>query len=479
MVQATSCPDAPALRRFLLGQTAEEEFAPLEAHLLHCDHCLRAMRTLPADDPLISALQQGRASATPAPRSELLEKLRLRLCEMEPVSRGQDTASGENTESAVPSSPFEAEGGRGPSLAPPQQPDEIGRLGGYRVLKELGRGGMGVVYQAEDLKLKRLLALKVMLPSLAADAAARQRFLREAQAMAAVHHDHVATIFQVDEDNGVPFLAMEFLQGMPLDQWLKGGRKPTVAQLLRMGREIAEGLAAAHERSLIHRDVKPGNIWLDSTHKGRVKILDFGLARVGTEDVHLTRTGAIVGTPAYMSPEQARGEKVDARGDLFSLGCVLYRLCTGAMPFVGDTTTSLLMALALDHPKPVRDLNPDVQAALSDLVMRLLEKDPAKRPQSAREVVQAIQAIGLAPAGRAAVFIPAARVETRRDKPGGSPRDRVSHRDHRGSAVPGARFGWKEATAVGFGGRGGGLPGGGDHSRHRHHHPRQRRQQGR
>ncbi len=128
---------------------------------------------------------------------------------------------------------------------------------------------MGVVYQAEDLKLKRIVALKAMLPYLAADAAARQRFLREAQAMAAVHHDHVVTIYQVEEADGVPFLAMEFLQGMPLDQWMKGGRKPTTAQVLRIGREIAEGLAAAHERGLIHRDVKPGNIWLDSDHQGR------------------------------------------------------------------------------------------------------------------------------------------------------------------------------------------------------------------
>ena len=189
--------------------------------------------------------------------------------------------------------PLETTQERSLFLAPPQQPDEIGRLGGYRVLKELGRGGMGIVYKAEDPKLKRLVALKVMLPRLAADAAARQR-LREAQAMAAVHHDHIVTIYQVDEDNGVPFLAMEFLHGMPLDQWLKDGRKATIAQVLRMGREIAEGLAAAHERGLIHRDIKPGNIWLDSDHKGRVKILDFGLARVGTEDVHLTRSGAIV-----------------------------------------------------------------------------------------------------------------------------------------------------------------------------------------
>jgi serine/threonine protein kinase len=146
--------------------------------------------------------------------------------------------------------------------------------------------------------------------------------------------------------------------------------------------------------------VKPGNIWLDSAHKGRVKILDFGLARAATEDAHLTRSGAIVGTPAYMAPEQARGEKVDPRSDLFSLGCVLYKLCTGVTPFTGDTTMAVLMSLALDAPKPVRELNPGVPAELSDLVMRLLEKEPAKRPQSAREVIQALQ-------GRAAGLVPA------------------------------------------------------------------------
>ncbi len=279
------------------------------------------------------------------------------------------------------------------SLAPRQLPDEIGRLGGYRILQELGRGGMGVVYKAEDPRLKRLVAIKVMLPRSAADDSARRRFLREAQAMAAVHHDHVVAIYQVDEDNGVPFLAMEFLQGMPLGQWMKSDPKPNLAQILRIGREIAEGLAAAHARGLIHRDVKPGNIWLDSDHKDRVKILDFGLARLENEEGNLTRTGVVVGTPAYMSPEQAGGEKVDARTDLFSLGCVLYRLCAGAMPFAGDTTMALLAGLALSHPKPVGDLNPDVPPALADLVMRLLAKKPADRPASAQEVVEALQAV--------------------------------------------------------------------------------------
>jgi serine/threonine protein kinase len=400
MIQATSCPSAPVLQRLLLGQSAEEESVSLEEHLLHCEKCLRTVQTLPPDDALISSLQQGREFATQAPRSELLEKLRRRLQEMPACARGADTATGENTFPNAPTPSPEMTPDESVSLARPQLPDEIGRLGGYRVLKELGRGGMGAVFQAEDPKLKRLVALKVMLPRLAADASARRRFLREAQAMAAVHHDHVVTIYQVDEDNGVPFLAMEFLHGMPLDQWLKDGRKPNLAQILRMGREIAEGLAAAHARGLIHRDVKPGNIWLDSDHKGRVKILDFGLARVGTEDVHLTRTGAVVGTPAYMSPEQAGGEKVDARTDLFSLGCVLYRFCTGAMPFAGNTTMAVLNALATTHPKPVRDMNPDVPVALADLVMHLLAKEPGDRPASAQDVAEQLAAIEKNPKGK-------------------------------------------------------------------------------
>src|SRR5262249_44185271 len=156
---------------------------------------------------------------------------------------------------------------------------------------------------------------KAMRPALAANEAACRRFLREAEATAAVRSDHVVTIYQVGEERGVPFLAMEFLEGVPLDRWLQQGRKPSGAQVLRIGREMADGLAAAHAKSLIHRDIKPGNVWLESAHGGRVKILDFGLARAVADDVHLTQSGAVLGTPAYMAPEQARGERVDARCD--------------------------------------------------------------------------------------------------------------------------------------------------------------------
>ena len=277
-------------------------------------------------------------------------------------------------------------------LAPAQAQDEIGRLGPYRILKVLGAGGMGVVYQAEDPKLKRKVALKAMLPTLATSESSRQRFVREAQSAAALKHDHIVTIFQVDEDRGIPFLAMEFLEGEPLDVRLQREAVPPLADTLRICREVAEGLQAAHERGLIHRDIKPGNIWLEGK-RARAKILDFGLARAAGGDSQLTQQGAIVGTPAYMAPEQANGKVLDGRADLFSLGCMLYRMCTGKAPFQGVDTLSTLMAVASTEPPPPCDVNPAVPAALSELVMRLLAKEPEGRPQSAEVVAAELAAI--------------------------------------------------------------------------------------
>jgi hypothetical protein len=271
-------------------------------------------------------------------------------------------------------------------LAPAQSPDELGRLGPYRILAILGHGGMGVVYKAEDTQLERLVALKAMLPGLAASAANRQRFLREARAAAKIEHDHIVTIYQVGEDRGVPFLAMPLLQGESLNERLQREPRLSVAEILRISRETAEGLAAAHERGLIHRDIKPANLWLEA-NSGRVKLLDFGLARAAAENSHLTATGAILGTPAYMSPEQASGKGVDGRTDLFSLGCVMYRLATGELPFKGTDPISTLMAVAMEQPPAPIQLNREVPPALSGLVMELLAKKPAERPASAQDVI--------------------------------------------------------------------------------------------
>ena len=283
----------------------------------------------------------------------------------------------------------ESSGERLEFLAPPQAADELGRLGHYRVLRILGKGGMGMVFCAEDPVLKRAVALKVMLPHRAESASAPRRFLREAQAMASVKHDHVVTIYQVGEEGGVPFLAMEFLDGEPLNERLRREKRLPAAEVIRLGREIAEGLDAAHARGLIHRDIKPANLWLEGK-KARVKILDFGLAWSDENAEHLTGEGRTVGTAAFMAPEQARGT-VDGRSDLFSLGVVLYATATGKLPFNGPHTVALLLAVATEDPPPPSEVRPAIPADLSDLIMRLLAKKPAERFQSAADVVRAFE----------------------------------------------------------------------------------------
>jgi serine/threonine protein kinase len=200
-----------------------------------------------------------------------------------------------------------------PFLSPPEKPDEIGRLGTYRVLKLLGEGGMGFVYHAEDTVLRRAVALKVMRPEVAAKATAKERFLREGRAAAALNNDHIVTIYQVAEANGVPYMALEFLEGATLDDWLKKHPGPQpLSVLLKVARDVLKGLAVAHDKGLVHRDIKPANLWVQ-TETQRVKLLDFGLTRDAGGQDQVTQEGAVVGTPAYMAPEQAGGKAVGRR----------------------------------------------------------------------------------------------------------------------------------------------------------------------
>ncbi len=397
MAIVPTCPLPREYQRLLGGALPAGAAEDLLKHLAECPRC--------AD--VISILAPGGGEATElvsdeAGRAAIVSRLRQHLGAETLGGGGTDrsdapaTRHGEHEhEHDAPARLDTADKVR-TLFAPPREEGEMGWLGPYRILDVLGSGGMGVVLRAEDSSLRRPVAIKILQPELASAASAADRFLREAQMMAALKHDHVVTVYHVGEDRGVFFFTMELLEGESLDRRLRREQRLSLREVVRIGREVAVGLSAAHRRGLIHRDIKPANIWLEA-ETGRVKILDFGLARpVGATT--MTQTGMVLGTPSYMAPEQARGGSVDHRSDLFSLGCVLYQLCTGRLPFSGPDVVSVLLSVVSDHPSPPHELTPDVSRPLSDLVQRLLAKRPDDRPQSAQEVVEALERLGGGPA---------------------------------------------------------------------------------
>jgi serine/threonine protein kinase len=269
-------------------------------------------------------------------------------------------------------------------LAPSEKPGSLGRLAHYEALEVVGRGAMGVVFRAFDTKLHRVVAIKALAPQLATSSAARLRFAREARAAAAVTHDHVIDIHTVEDAGPVPYLVMQFIDGPTLQKKLDRTGQLSLNEILRIGLQIAEGLAAAHRQGLVHRDIKPANILLENGVE-RVKITDFGLARAGDE-ASLTQSGVVAGTPMYMSPEQADGLPVDFRSDLFSLGSVLYAMCTGRPPFRAPSPVAVLKRVCEATPRPIREINPELPPWLEKLVARLHAKAPADRFASAREM---------------------------------------------------------------------------------------------
>ncbi len=265
-------------------------------------------------------------------------------------------------------------------------PDSLGRLGQYEIQEIVGRGGMGIVLKGNDPKLNRIVAVKVLAPELASNASARKRFLREGRAAAAVSHDHVVTIYGIDDGGTLPFIAMEYISGPSLEERIKGGGSLEPTEILRIGMQIASGLSAAHEQGLAHRDVKPANILLENGVE-KVKITDFGLARA-VDDVRMTKPGVVTGTPEYMSPEQARGEAVDHRTDLFSLGSVMYAMCTGRSPFRAENTVAMIRRVCEDTQRPIQDVNSDIPGWLVHIIDELLAKSSADRFQSASELAE-------------------------------------------------------------------------------------------
>jgi len=265
------------------------------------------------------------------------------------------------------------------------------QYGRYRIIKELGKGNMGVVYQAHDPQIDRMIALKVLRPDRVTSEDFVARFLKEARAIGRLSHPQIVTVYDVGEDQGTIYIAMEYLSGDPLNEVMKSGRL-TVAQSVDIVRQVAQALDYAHQKGIIHRDIKPSNIIL--TQDLEVKLTDFGIARIEDGAAgYQTQAGEILGTPIYMSPEQVMGKTADGRSDLYSVGVLFYEMIVGRRPFSGNNLAAIFHAITHDLPEPPAAVDPFITRALSDLIMRCLEKVPEKRFQTGRKMVEALKAI--------------------------------------------------------------------------------------
>ncbi|MBU1337466.1 MAG: protein kinase, partial [Acidobacteria bacterium] len=254
----------------------------------------------------------------------------------------------------------------------------------YKVIEELGRGGMGVVYKAEDTKLKRTVAIKVLPPELTGDEEAKARFIREAQSAAVLDHPNICTIYEVDESEDKTFISMAYVDGQNLRERVKAGPLE-INEGLDLGIQAAEGLTAAHDKGIVHRDIKSANIMV--TKQGQAKIMDFGLAKFAGASM-ITREGVTMGTVAYMSPEQTQGKAVDHRSDIWSLGVVLYEMFAGRLPFIGDREASILYSVVHEEPRPLKTIKPDIPVELQQIINRALKKKPESRYSSASELLK-------------------------------------------------------------------------------------------
>jgi hypothetical protein len=378
------CYPSAILEQLLTGRLNEPDSDRVRAHVSSCAACQAELDRL-SDNPALQAWVPQLRKQLPASMEGPALQRALEVLRTTPAASAAE-------ETLLPPT-----GQFLPFLASAQQEGDLGTLGPYRIQAELGRGGMGIVFRAQDTTLGRTVALKVLPPSRMAEPLARQRFLREARAAATLRHDHIVVVYQVGEHDETLFLAMEFLEGETLAARLRRQGALSLEEVLQYARETADGLAAAHRAGLVHRDIKPANLWIEArpgrSPPTRLKVLDFGLARPTEPAEALTQAGVVVGTPDYMSPEQASCEKVDHRSDLFSLGCVLYHLTTGVTPFPGAGLRAVLRGVLLETPRAPRELRGDVPPALAQLIERLLAKDPRDRPQSADEVVEALRAL--------------------------------------------------------------------------------------
>lgn len=381
------CPDIAMLNRLLAGGLPAEVEQRLSEHLDQCTVCRKRLERAAVSDQTLNDVARnlrGSGELTDAMKRVLVK------CTSDPnimtVGSDEESSHDEALESGFRrAAKFRVK---------PITLTAGSRLGNYELIEEIGRGGMGVVWKARDPQQDRIVAIKVLSSQVLSDATARQRFLREARAVGAVKHRNVVAMYGVEE-SPVPYLVMEFVDGPSLRTHLarKGPLDPLT--VLRIALQIAKGLEASHAQGVTHRDIKPANIVLDIP-TGRVKLTDFGLAHIDG-DARLTHIGFVSGTPAYMSPEQAMGDPIDHRSDLFSLGSVLYAMVTGQSPFdddrtfAGERTFAALDRVRSTEPESAQSINPEVPSSLSDLIRWLHSKDPKNRPSSAAEVARILK----------------------------------------------------------------------------------------
>ena len=383
---ATACPDPQHLKQFVLGQICLSEVEDFEHHLSHCDPCIETVNSLRISDTFTDVASQAwLAKKLEADQSGDDGRL---LEQMMHDAEGWSVAN----RPAQQTEPFGVTAGKSAEvqnlLREPRETGDLGAVAHFRLVELIGAGSTGVVYRGIDTKLDRDVVIKILRSSLGE--AARQRFVTEAKTTAAIEHANVVTIYEVGSDGPLSYIAMQWIPGKTLEQCLAQCESLPLERTKKLAIEIASGLAAAHQQGLIHRDIKPANIWIPE-NDGPAKILDFGLVRVNDEDPQLTCTGMIAGTPCFMSPEQSRGDTLDARSDLFSLGCLIYQCLTGQLPFRGDNALATLRSIQQVHPTHPRELDPTIDSDMSDLTMCLLAKSPARRPESAQILVASLQ----------------------------------------------------------------------------------------
>ena len=354
--------DLVRVEDYLSDAMNAEQQAEFEAHLSTCVSCRNAVQ------------EQAAAPEVWQNATRLLGKLGN---DIDPTDEPNETQEVALDQQPIGSVVLDA-------LAPSDDPGMLGRMGEYEISGVIGVGGMGAVLRGFDKSLRRVVAIKVLSPHLAGSGPGRNRFQREARAAAAITHDNVIDIYGVSEFSGLPYLVMPYARGPSLQSRIDHSGPMTGTEVVRVGRQIASGLAAAHEQGLVHRDIKPANILLNEGIE-RLWITDFGVARA-IDDASMTQTGLIAGTPQFMSPEQARGEFVDHRSDLFSMGSVLYTACTGRPPFRSEAAYGVLRRITDTDPRPIREINPDIPDWLCKIIQRLMAKHPADRYQTAAEV---------------------------------------------------------------------------------------------